>query len=762
MFVKKINWQRCPVYMKIQYKASIIMISLGIVVILSTTFVFSYLNKRTSLQEELRNIKNLSYETAHHLDLHLNTNIEVSRAFAEAPVIKEALTTSNNEFESISKPERLKKIETLNKQWMETDNTSDPFIQKRLDNPSADFLKSQQIISPGQYGEIFLTNKFGLMISSTGKLTTLAHSHKYWWKSCYYNGKGRIFLDDRGFDDSVNGYVLGIVVPIYDNNEIIGIIKNNINLEEVLYKMIYNFDTNYKTKIQIVRSNGLVIAEKGKEPLSTSLDEIIIPIIGVNTTGSEIIEIQNTKTLLAWSPVQISLNSDLHGFGGSNVSIDHSLGNVNESWHIVLSLDENIAFADVNRTTRLIMITEILFTIISSVFALLMGKWFSKPIINLANLADKIGKGNLDLKANIKMKDEIGILSASINKMTNNLKRTMASRDELSKEIKLRKEAEKIAHLGSWELDLINNKLQWSDEIYNIYELNPEDVNPAYELFLQHIHPEDREFVNESYTNFVESKTPYDIVHRIILKDGTIKIINERCKTIYSDNGSSIRSVGTVQDITKQKQMEDELARQLKEKEIILQETHHRMKNNFASIGSLLQLQSSSLTNPEAISAVQDAYGRVNSMSKLYENMLLDSNYKESSVKDYMGKLIDDISNLFLNKKNIVIEQNINDFNLNSKDLVALGIILNELLTNIMKYAFAGRDSGLIDIMIEKNVNDITLTIQDNGIGLPEGFNINTQTGFGLQLINMLTEQLRGNFKIESKNGTLSTLEFPI
>ena len=64
-----------------------------------------------------------------------------------------------------------------------------------------------------------------------------------------------------------------------------------------------------------------------------------------------------------------------------------------------------------------------------------MGKWFSKPIINLANLADKIGKGNLDLKANIKIKDEIGILSASINKMTNNLKRTMASRDELSKEV---------------------------------------------------------------------------------------------------------------------------------------------------------------------------------------------------------------------------------------------------------------------------------------------------------------------------------------
>ena len=91
-----------------------------------------------------------------------------------------------------------------------------------------------------------------------------------------------------------------------------------------------------------------------------------------------------------------------------------------------------------------------------------------------------------------------------------------------------------------------------------------------------------------------------------------------------------------------------------------------------------------------------------------------------------------------------------------------IGIIINELLTNIMKYAFTDKDSGIIKITLKVNQDNVTLSMQDNGNGLPEGFDVDKQQGFGLMLIKMLSQQLEGRFTIESIDGTRSTLEFCI
>ena len=111
-------------------------------------------------------------------------------------------------------------------------------------------------------------------------------------------------------------------------------------------------------------------------------------------------------------------------------------------------------------------------------------------------------------------------------------------------------EAQKIAKLGSWELDLITNNLTWSDEVYRIFNIPSKQFKATYEAFLDNIHPDDRAFVNESYTTSVKNKKPYNIVHRLLLKDGTLKYVNEQCRTFYNKKGEAIRSVGTVQDIS--------------------------------------------------------------------------------------------------------------------------------------------------------------------------------------------------------------------
>lgn len=113
-------------------------------------------------------------------------------------------------------------------------------------------------------------------------------------------------------------------------------------------------------------------------------------------------------------------------------------------------------------------------------------------------------------------------------------------------------EAQKIAKLGHWKLNIQTNLLEWSDEIYRIFEIDKEKFEASYEAFLNGIHPEDREMVNTAYLHSLETKEPYSITHKLLMPDNRIKYVNEKCYTLYDDNGKPLESIGTVQDITEQ------------------------------------------------------------------------------------------------------------------------------------------------------------------------------------------------------------------
>ena len=246
-----------------------------------------------------------------------------------------------------------------------------------------------------------------------------------------------------------------------------------------------------------------------------------------------------------------------------------------------------------------------------------------------------------------------------------------------------------------------------------------------------------------------------------ILRSDSAKIdteFNNRCVSI----AGKLYMHTTARDITTRKRAEEEIKRQLAEKEILLKEVHHRIKNNIASIGGLLSLHVQSATNPEAIAVLQEAIGRVNSMRILYDKLLFSEGYKDVSVKNYVESLVDSVISLFPDMAKIALDKQINDFHLDSKQLFPLGIIINELLTNIMKYAFVNRDAGLVKISLTNVDNRVTLTIQDNGIGLPAGFDINEPEGFGLKLVKMLSQQLGGSFSIKKHAGTRCKIEFNI
>ena len=118
------------------------------------------------------------------------------------------------------------------------------------------------------------------------------------------------------------------------------------------------------------------------------------------------------------------------------------------------------------------------------------------------------------------------------------------------------KEAQRIAKLGHWSFDIANNELQCSDEVYRIFELHPDEGPESYEGFLNIIHPEDRGRVDEAYKNSLKDGQPYEVEHRLLMADGSIKWVSERCCTEYTQEGLPLRSVGTVHDITERKHAE--------------------------------------------------------------------------------------------------------------------------------------------------------------------------------------------------------------
>jgi len=218
--------------------------------------------------------------------------------------------------------------------------------------------------------------------------------------------------------------------------------------------------------------------------------------------------------------------------------------------------------------------------------------------------------------------------------------------------------------------------------------------------------------------------------------------------------------LATIVDITERKNSDSSVKTLLAEKMLILKEVHHRIKNNMNTVSSLLSLQAQTVSEPSAVSVLLDARGKIQSMGLLYDKLYKASDFTNLSVKEYLPALVDEVIANFPNANNVKVEILADDFVLDAKRLQPLGLIINELLTNIMKYAFYGREAGLITVSATNVAGHISISVQDDGIGMPESVSFENSSGFGLQLVHALTQQLKGTTRIERNSGTKIELEF--
>ncbi len=170
------------------------------------------------------------------------------------------------------------------------------------------------------------------------------------------------------------------------------------------------------------------------------------------------------------------------------------------------------------------------------------------------------------------------------------------------------KEAQAIAHIGYWDLDIENNRLIWSDEVYRIFDLEPQAFAATYEAFIERIHPDDREAVDRAYRNSLENRAVYEIEHRLLLPDGKIKYVNERCVTKYDEQGRPQRSIGTVQDITERKVTEAEIRRLNEELKAQLVDLTREIEHRRISENGLRIFQNMADGVTELISFVDRSY----------------------------------------------------------------------------------------------------------------------------------------------------------
>jgi len=213
--------------------------------------------------------------------------------------------------------------------------------------------------------------------------------------------------------------------------------------------------------------------------------------------------------------------------------------------------------------------------------------------------------------------------------------------------------------------------------------------------------------------------------------------------------------------ITSKKEAEAEIIQSLKEKEVLLKEVHHRVKNNLQVISSILNLQSSYVRDEKILQILRESQNRIKSMSFIHESLYQNKTFSYINFSEYIVNLSKNLVHSYqLFGNQVEMKFKVGEVKLNIDQAIPCGLIVNELVSNALKYAFPDNQKGIINIEISEKGSKVTLRVEDSGKGLPKGFDFTNTETLGLQLVTTLIEQLDGKMKLESKKGAKYLITF--
>lgn len=270
------------------------------------------------------------------------------------------------------------------------------------------------------------------------------------------------------------------------------------------------------------------------------------------------------------------------------------------------------------------------------------------------------------------------------------------------------------------------------------------------------IHADDRLAVWENIQTALAAGRRFELVYRIHPRQGGVKWVWEHGSGVIGKGGRVVALEGFITDISQLKRAEETIRASLREKEILLREVHHRVKNNMQVVRSLLRLQALQLEEGPGRTALEESRNRVHTMALLHETLYRSDDLTRVDIRAYVYDLVAWLERFFgIEGGQVVVEQNVDQVELNLDRLISCGLIINELISNSLKYAFPGAVSGTIVITIgEINEDEVELVVSDDGIGLPPDFNLERTESLGLSLVRLLAEeQLNGRMEIKTGEG---------
>lgn len=320
------------------------------------------------------------------------------------------------------------------------------------------------------------------------------------------------------------------------------------------------------------------------------------------------------------------------------------------------------------------------------------------------------------------------------------------------------------ANDGIWDWNLQTHEAYISPRWKEIVGYSDDELPNLESSFFDRIHPDDKPRANESIDRHLENGEPYRVELRLRHKDGSYRWVVTRGEVVRDENGRPMRMVGSITDITARKSAEEQIKNSLQEKETLLREIHHRVKNNLQIISSLLYLQSSSLRDPVARQALRESQDRVHSMGLVHEQLYRSSSFRAIDFGEHLNELTANIAGSYgaMNPR-VRLETELESVVVDLDLAIPVSLIFNEILTNAFKHAFPGERAGKIQIAFHRDGSDnMILRVSDDGVGLPENLDWESTPSLGLQIVRNLAAQIQGELYAQSAAGvTTFQLFFP-
>jgi PAS domain S-box-containing protein len=317
-----------------------------------------------------------------------------------------------------------------------------------------------------------------------------------------------------------------------------------------------------------------------------------------------------------------------------------------------------------------------------------------------------------------------------------------------------------LVPFGVWACDAQGNFTYLSESFLAVLSTTLEECRKNGWMHL--LPREDIDRALADWRQCIQTGSFWDYEYRIVDKTGRVFIVLSRGAPHMDSTGKITSWVGIHLDITERKRYEKRLEASLQEKEVIIKEVHHRVKNNMQVISGFLELQSNYIDDPQVVEKLIECQRRVRTMALVHEKLYQSRTLGVINAADYIKSLIADLMNSYTISTTVDVTVDVDDVNITLDMAIPCGLIINELVTNSLKYAYAGRASGKLSlVMHHQEDHTFSLTVQDDGVGLPPDYEARSAASLGTQLVTVLVHQLGGQMKAETDHGARFTIVFP-